>query len=58
VAVLAGTAFGECGRGYLRISYANSLSNITEALRRIAEAARGFRAVGAAPSIGSGTPLE
>jgi aspartate/methionine/tyrosine aminotransferase len=28
VAVLAGTAFGEHGEGYLRLSYANSLENI------------------------------
>jgi aspartate/methionine/tyrosine aminotransferase len=32
VAVLAGTAFGEYGEGYLRLSYANSLDNIQEAL--------------------------
>jgi aspartate aminotransferase len=32
VAVLAGTAFGEFGEGYLRLSYANSLDNIEEAL--------------------------
>ena len=32
VAVLAGTAFGEHGEGYLRLSYANSLENIEEAL--------------------------
>jgi aspartate/methionine/tyrosine aminotransferase len=32
VAVLAGTAFGEYGEGYLRLSYANSLENIHEAL--------------------------
>jgi aspartate/methionine/tyrosine aminotransferase len=32
VAVLAGTAFGEHGEGYLRLSYANSLANIEEAL--------------------------
>jgi aspartate aminotransferase len=32
VAVLAGTAFGEFGEGYLRLSYANSLENIEEAL--------------------------
>lgn len=38
VAVLAGTAFGKYGDGYLRISYANSLENIQEALRRIREA--------------------
>ena len=35
VACLAGTAFGEYGEGYLRFSYANSLENIQEALRRI-----------------------
>jgi aspartate aminotransferase len=32
VAVLAGTAFGAHGDGYLRFSYANSLENIHEAL--------------------------
>ncbi len=32
VAVLAGTAFGEHGEGYLRLSYANSLENLEEAL--------------------------
>ena len=32
VAVLAGTAFGEYGEGYLRLLYANSLANIEEAL--------------------------
>src|SRR5438552_4048531 len=35
VACLAGTAFGEFGEGHLRFSYANSLENIEEALRRI-----------------------
>lgn len=38
VAVLSGTAFGEHGRGYVRISYANSIENIQEALVRIKEA--------------------
>jgi aspartate/methionine/tyrosine aminotransferase len=32
VAVLSGTAFGAYGEGYLRLSYANSLENIAEAL--------------------------
>jgi aspartate/methionine/tyrosine aminotransferase len=32
VAVLSGTAFGSYGEGYLRLSYANSLDNIAEAL--------------------------
>ena len=35
VALLPGTAFGKYGDGYLRLSYANSLENIEEALRRI-----------------------
>jgi aspartate aminotransferase len=35
VALLAGTAFGKFGDGYLRISYANSLDNIHAALARI-----------------------
>jgi aspartate aminotransferase len=35
VASLSGTGFGEYGEGYLRFSYANSLENIEEALRRI-----------------------
>ncbi|MBE9180902.1 pyridoxal phosphate-dependent aminotransferase [Oculatella sp. LEGE 06141] len=35
VALLAGTAFGEFGDGYLRLSYANSIENIQEALARI-----------------------
>jgi aspartate/methionine/tyrosine aminotransferase len=35
VALLSGTAFGKFGDGYLRISYANSLENIMQALERI-----------------------
>ena len=35
VAALGGTAFGEEGEGYLRLSYANSVENINEALNRI-----------------------
>ena len=35
VASLSGTGFGKYGEGYLRFSYANSLENIEEALRRI-----------------------
>ncbi|MEI6687865.1 MAG: pyridoxal phosphate-dependent aminotransferase [Thermoleophilia bacterium] len=38
VAVLSGTAFGEHGDGYLRLSYANSMENIQEAI----EAMRGL----------------
>ena len=35
VALLPGTAFGKFGDGYLRLSYANSLENIREALARM-----------------------
>ncbi|MCW5983114.1 MAG: pyridoxal phosphate-dependent aminotransferase [Bryobacteraceae bacterium] len=35
VAGLSGTAFGEFGEGYLRLSYANSLENLMEAVERI-----------------------
>lgn len=35
VAALSGTAFGAYGEGYLRFSYANSVENIEEAMRRI-----------------------
>ena len=37
IAVVPGTAFGECGEGYIRISYAQSLKNIKIALKRIEE---------------------
>ena len=37
VACLDGRGFGEFGEGFLRFSYANSLENILEALRRIKE---------------------
>ena len=40
VAVLSGTAFGEYGEGYLRLSYANSIPNIQKALDRIAALAK------------------
>ena len=35
VAVVPGTAFGDCGEGYLRISYAYSLDSLKEALGRM-----------------------
>ena len=35
VATVAGTSFGRFGEGYIRVSYANSLDNIREAIRRI-----------------------
>ena len=38
VALLPGTAFGKYGDGYLRLSYANSLDNINDALGRMESA--------------------
>jgi len=38
VALMSGTAFGQYGEGYLRLSYANSIPNLKKALERISEA--------------------
>jgi len=35
VAVIPGTAFGECGEGFVRMSYCNSITNISEAMDRL-----------------------
>ena len=35
VAVVPGTAFGECGEGFLRISYAYSLENLKVAIGKL-----------------------
>ena len=35
VAVVPGTAFGDCGEGFLRISYAYSLDNLKVAIGRL-----------------------
>ena len=37
VAVVPGTAFGACGEGFLRISYAYSLDDLRTALDRVEE---------------------
>ena len=37
VAIVPGTAFGECGEGFLRMSYASSLSNLKTAMERLEE---------------------
>lgn len=50
VALLAGTAFGAQGRGYLRLSYATSVEVITEGLRRIRQAIERYVVPGRAPS--------
>ncbi|HEX5165406.1 MAG TPA: pyridoxal phosphate-dependent aminotransferase [Thermomicrobiales bacterium] len=43
VSLLAGTAFGAAGEGYLRLSYANSLANLELALERIGNTLAGVR---------------
>ena len=35
VAIVPGNAFGESGEGFVRISYAASMDNIREAMRRL-----------------------
>lgn len=40
VAVVPGTAFGDCGEGYVRISYAYSLDDLKTAVNRIEEYVR------------------
>jgi len=35
VVVVPGTAFGDCGEGYLRVSYAYSLEDLQKAIERI-----------------------
>ena len=35
MAVVPGTAFGECGEGFLRISYAYSMEDLKKALERV-----------------------
>ena len=37
VAVVPGDAFGECGEGHIRISYAYSLKHLMEAVSRISD---------------------
>lgn len=37
LAMVPGNAFGDCGEGYVRISYAASTENIREAMRRLKE---------------------
>ncbi len=37
VAVVPGDAFGKCGEGYIRVSYAYSINHLREAVKRIGE---------------------
>ena len=44
VAVVPGTAFGDCGEGYLRISYAYSLDSLKTAIERLGNFIKKLRA--------------
>ena len=44
VAVVPGDAFGECGSGYIRCSYATSMEGIREALKRIGDFVKEIKA--------------
>jgi len=43
VAVVPGTAFGDCGEGFLRISYAYSIDNLREAIGRLGKFVKKLR---------------
>jgi aminotransferase len=43
VAIVPGTAFGDSGEGYLRISYAYSIENLREALGRLSKFVKRLR---------------
>ena len=43
LAVVPGTAFGDCGEGFLRISYAYSIEQLREAMGRMSEFIAGLR---------------
>ena len=43
VAAIPGTAFGECGEGYVRMAYTSSTNQIAKALERIARFVRRLR---------------
>lgn len=48
VALLAGTAFGPHGEGFLRLSFANSIAELEEGLQRLARGIARLRAAGGA----------
>lgn len=43
VAVVPGNAFGDCGEGYIRVSYCYSIDNIKKAIERIGEFVKELR---------------
>ena len=46
LAVVPGTAFGDCGEGFVRISYAYSLDNLKKAMNRMEAFITGLRKQG------------
>ena len=46
VAIVPGTAFGDCGEGFLRISYAYSIENLKKALTRLESFVMRLRSTG------------
>ena len=46
VAAVPGTAFGACGEGFLRVSYAYSLDDLREALARLGRFVERLRSQG------------
>ncbi|MGM0899701.1 MAG: aminotransferase [Bacillota bacterium] len=42
VALVPGNAFGECGEGYVRCSYATSMENLSEAMKRLKQFVKGL----------------
>ena len=43
LAVIPGNAFGDCGEGFIRICYANSIENIERAMFRLEQFIKGFK---------------
>ena len=58
VAVVPGNAFGDCGEGFVRISYAYSLKQLKEALRRIENYVRELDGKEASPAGEALKPLK
>ena len=58
VAVVPGNAFGDCGEGFVRISYAYSLKQLKEALRRIENYVRELDSKAGSPDQRSGAGKE
>ena len=58
LALVPGNAFGDCGEGFVRISYAYSLKQLKEALRRIENYVRELDGKEASPAGEALKPLK